>query len=410
MEEEQPTAAAVDISAEEETLPEAEAQPAMVEETLPDAKERPMMAEGEDRPDEEERPAKEREADPAAASQNLQIPSWNLEERISFVPQEWDADTPQLGVGAADDGVEIIDLEELEQLPLVADPPRRSPAETRARRRKKPTHRKKKGRFILRLRETSSVHTAEATEDEGRPTQTADNFASQPVQEAREDAVLATEVASVPRQEDPVPGTEEVRSTDGRERVPAPVDTLAESHVQAAQGTHNPAETERNTALLSSQSSPASTAARRMSATRPVGDQRDEILAILGTAMDRVRAWKGPADAQQLATAEVEVATLQRQLANCEEVLKLKVLLLTEAEKGQAELRRALVAKEAELVAVRQEVAEERRRSTDADYLRGKLRNAEADLRSLQRRNGILRSDFTEASSSSGGSSDFTED
>jgi hypothetical protein len=127
----------------------------------------------------------------------------------------------------------------------------------------------------------------------------------------------------------------------------------------------------------------ASTAARRMLATRPVGDQQEEILAILGTAMDRVKAWKGPADAQQLATAEAEVATLQRRLANCEEALKLKVLSLTEAERGQVELRKALAAKEAELVAVRQEVAEERRRSTDADYLRGKLRNVEADLRSL---------------------------
>jgi chromosome segregation ATPase len=100
-----------------------------------------------------------------------------------------------------------------------------------------------------------------------------------------------------------------------------------------------------------------------------------------------------------MATAKAEVATLQRRLANCEEALKLKVLSLTEAEKGQAELRKALAAKEAELVAVRQEVAEERRRSTDADYLRGKLRNAEADLRSLQRRNGILRSDVTETRS-----------
>jgi hypothetical protein len=61
--------------------------------------------------------------------------------------------------------------------------------------------------------------------------------------------------------------------------------------------------------------------------------------------MDRVRAWKGPADAQQLALADAEVTTLQRRLANCEEALKLKVLSLTEAEKGQAELRRALAAK-----------------------------------------------------------------
>jgi hypothetical protein len=312
MEEEPPSAAVVDGSAEEETLPAAEAQPATVEEALPEAEARPTMAEEEDGSDEEERLAQEREADPAAAPQNLQIPPWNLDERIPFAPQEWDADTPQIGVGAADDGVEIIDLEESEQPPVVAEPPRRSPAETRARRRKRPAHRKAKGRFIIRLRETSSAHTADATEDEGRPAQTVDNFASQPVQEAPKDAVLAIDVASVQRQEDPVPGTEEVRSTDGRGEVPAPVDTPAESQVQAEQGTHNPAETERNTAPLSSQSSPASTAARRMSATGPVGDQREEILAILGTAMDRVRAWKGPADAQQLATAEAEVTTLQR--------------------------------------------------------------------------------------------------
>jgi hypothetical protein len=89
-----------------------------------------------------------------------------------------------------------------------------------------------------------------------------------------------------------------------------------------------------------------------MSATRPVRDQREEILDILGTAMDRVKAWNGPADAQLLAVAEAEVTTLTRRLANCEEALKLKVMSLMEPEKGQAELRRALVAKEAELVAV----------------------------------------------------------
>jgi hypothetical protein len=80
-----------------------------------------------------------------------------------------------------------------------------------------PAHRKKKGRLIIRLTETSSTQTTEAAEDEGRPTQTADNFASQPVHSAQENAVLATEVASVQRHEDPVPGTEEVRSTDGKE-------------------------------------------------------------------------------------------------------------------------------------------------------------------------------------------------
>jgi chromosome segregation ATPase len=97
--------------------------------------------------------------------------------------------------------------------------------------------------------------------------------------------------------------------------------------------------------------------------------------------MDRVRAWNEPAHAQLLAAAEAEVTTLKRRLANCEEALRQKVTSLTEAEKGQAELRKALAAKEAELVAVHQEAADERRRSTDTNYLRGKLRNAEADMK-----------------------------
>jgi hypothetical protein len=86
-----------------------------------------------------------------------------------------------------------------------------------------------------------------------------------------------------------------------------------------------------------------------------------------------------------LAAVEAEVTTLKRRLANCEEVLKQKVMSLTEAEKGQAELRKALAAKEAELVAVHQEAAEERRRGTDTNHLRERLRTAEADIRSLQR-------------------------
>jgi hypothetical protein len=93
------------------------------------------------------------------APQNIQIPTWNLGERILIVPQEWDTDTPQIGVGAADDGVEIIDLEESEQTPVAPEPPRRSPVEKRSRRRKMPAHRKKKGRLIIRLRETLRTHS-----------------------------------------------------------------------------------------------------------------------------------------------------------------------------------------------------------------------------------------------------------
>jgi chromosome segregation ATPase len=74
-------------------------------------------------------------------------------------------------------------------------------------------------------------------------------------------------------------------------------------------------------------------------------------------------------------------------------------VLLTEAERGQAELRKARAEKEAELVTAHKEVAEERRRGADTNYLRKKLRIAEEDIKSLQRRHGVLRSDLEEARS-----------
>jgi chromosome segregation ATPase len=115
--------------------------------------------------------------------------------------------------------------------------------------------------------------------------------------------------------------------------------------------------------------------------------------------MDRVRAWNRPEEAQSSAAAEAEVMALKRRLANCEEALKLKVMSLTEAEKGQADLWKALAEKEAELVATHKEVAEERRRGADTNYLRRKLRIAEEDMKSLQRRHGVLQSNLDEARS-----------
>jgi hypothetical protein len=82
-------------------------------------------------PEAEERPAEEQEADPAAALNNVQVPTWNLDTRIPIAPQVWDADTPQIGVGAADDGVEIANLEDLEPMPVAPEPPRISPTEKR---------------------------------------------------------------------------------------------------------------------------------------------------------------------------------------------------------------------------------------------------------------------------------------
>jgi chromosome segregation ATPase len=72
---------------------------------------------------------------------------------------------------------------------------------------------------------------------------------------------------------------------------------------------------------------------------------------------------------------------------------------LTEAKKGQAELRKALADKEAELAAARKEVVQERRRSADTNHIREKLRIAQSDVKSLQRRHGILRTDLEEAHS-----------
>jgi hypothetical protein len=66
---------------------------------------------------------------PAAAPNNVQVPTWNLDTRIPIAPQVWDVDTPQIGVGAADDGVEIVNLEDSEPMPAAAEPPRISPKE-----------------------------------------------------------------------------------------------------------------------------------------------------------------------------------------------------------------------------------------------------------------------------------------
>jgi hypothetical protein len=70
---------------------------------------------------------------------------------------------------------------------------------------------------------------------------------------------------------------------------------------------------------------------------------------------------------------------------------------LTDAEKGQSELRKVLAAKEAELAAARAEVVEERRRCANTDHLGEELRVAQVDVKSLKRHNGILRADIEEA-------------
>jgi predicted nucleic acid-binding Zn-ribbon protein len=60
-------------------------------------------------------------------------------------------------------------------------------------------------------------------------------------------------------------------------------------------------------------------------------------------------------------------------------------------------LRQALEAKDAELAAVRSELEAERRKRTNAKQLREDLRKAQPHVKSLRRRNGILRGDVDEA-------------
>jgi hypothetical protein len=85
----------------------------------------------------EERPAQEPAAEPAAAPNDIQVPTWNLDERIPIAPQVWDADTPQIGVRGAEDDVEIVILEVSGITPVEPEPPRRSPKVKRKKRRKR---------------------------------------------------------------------------------------------------------------------------------------------------------------------------------------------------------------------------------------------------------------------------------
>jgi hypothetical protein len=142
------------------------------------AAEADVLAEEETLPAAEEQSDQEPVAEPAAALTDIQVPTWTLGERIPIAPQVWDADTPQIGVGAAEDDVEIVILEDLGITPVPPEPPRMSPKEKRKKRRKRAAQRNEDGWLVIRLNETGSAQTAEAAEDEGRPNQTADNFGS----------------------------------------------------------------------------------------------------------------------------------------------------------------------------------------------------------------------------------------
>jgi chromosome segregation ATPase len=110
--------------------------------------------------------------------------------------------------------------------------------------------------------------------------------------------------------------------------------------------------------------------------------------------MGNVCAWSERIEAQTSATAEHDVIIWKRWLENCETSLKRKNAALSEAEKGQVELRKALAEKDAELAKVRVELENECRKRTDVAKPREELREAQADVKSLRRRNGVLKGDL----------------
>jgi hypothetical protein len=83
-----------------------------------------------------------------------------------------------------------------------------------------------------------------------------------------------------------------------------------------------------------------------------VREQANEIMMLLETAMEKVCEWSKRIEAQIAGSAGHDVTVWKRRLTNCEESLKQKTASLTEAEKGQAELRQALEAKDTKLAAL----------------------------------------------------------
>jgi hypothetical protein len=361
-------------------------------------------AEEETLPESEPPTAQEPATAITAVFTNIQIPTWNLGERIPIVPQVWDADTPQIDVGTAGEDVEVIDQGSSEITPTVPADVGMSPKAKRKRKRRGSATKATDGRLVIRLKQSGPAQTAEATEDNERPGSTAVNQA-ETVQSVEDGAVLATEVADVQETREPVPDTEEVQPTDGVEPFVETVDApRLEIGNQTPEGESARTQTdpEQGSVRGYSQSPPVAMgataeAAEELSAGPTVREQATEIMLLLESAMRNVCAWSERIEAQTSEKAERNAMVWKRRLENCEESLKQKSASLLEAEKGQEELRKALEAKDAELAKVRTELEVERRTRTDAARFREELREAQADVKSLRRRNGVLKEDVEKA-------------
>jgi hypothetical protein len=96
------------------------------------------------------------------AEGELQIPTWDLGERIPIQPQIWDADTPQVRVGAADEDVDINTLDDSETMSAVPEPPKKSLKEKRKKKRKKSAQQESDSRLVIRLKKAGPAQPAEA--------------------------------------------------------------------------------------------------------------------------------------------------------------------------------------------------------------------------------------------------------
>jgi hypothetical protein len=91
------------------------------------------------------------------AFKEIQIPTWNLGERIPIAPQVWDADTPQVEVGAVEDDVDIINLDDSEIMPTAPETIRKSPKEKRKKKRRRSAQEETDGRLVIQLRTAGSA-------------------------------------------------------------------------------------------------------------------------------------------------------------------------------------------------------------------------------------------------------------
>jgi hypothetical protein len=101
--------------------------------------------------------ARELTAASQAAFTDIQIPTWNLGERIPIAPQVWDADTPQVDVGTTKEDVDIVTIDPSEITPAEPKDVRKSPKEKRKRKRRRSAQQETDGQLVIRFKTTGSA-------------------------------------------------------------------------------------------------------------------------------------------------------------------------------------------------------------------------------------------------------------